>query len=318
MKQLNCRKYLETGGVYLALALLVVICALFRESFRSPQNLLNITRQVSYSGIIALGMTFVIAAGGIDLAVGSLFALAGVLSFFAMNAAGGPEWAQLLLGLAVAVGVGVAGGAVNGALVGAARVQPFIATLGTMSVYRSLALYFANAGLVTGGSALYAKTVSGTFLFLSTPAWTLLILTVFLTVVLKLTRFGRYVCAVGSNERVARYSGIATGWVKCRTYVLVGALAGVSAFLLGGRLNSVSSSGAGLAYELDAIAAVVIGGSAMSGGRATVPGTLAGVLLLGVVSNALDMFGVSVYLQGMVKGLIIIVAVLLQYKRKDS
>lgn len=314
----NWKSVRDSGGVWIALAVFLAVAMISNASFRSPQNLVNITRQVSYSGIIALGMTFVIAAGGIDLAVGSLFALAGVVSLFAMHAAGASEAMQLLAGFGAALGVGVAGGALNGVMVGAARIQPFIVTLGTMSIFRSLALYFADAGLVSTDNGLYGRAVSAELAGIPLPTLTLLGLTAVLAVMLKLTRFGRHVCAVGSNERVARYSAIRTGAVKFWTYVLVGGLAGLSAFLLGGRLNSVSSSGAGMLYELDAIAAVIIGGTAMTGGKATVPGTLAGVLLLGIVSNVLDMWGVSVNLQGTVKGLVIIIAVLIQYKRKDA
>ena len=307
----------NSGGGYVVLAVLLILCSVSNEYFRNPQNLFNITRQVSYSGIIALGMTFVIAAGGIDLAVGSLLALAGVGALLAMELAPGSPLLQLLLALVAAIGIGAAGGAVNGVLVGAARIQPFIVTLGTMSIYRSLALYFADAGLVTTDNGLYRELASATFGGVSLPALVLLVLTVLLGVVLRSTRFGRHVCAVGSNERVARYAAIPTGRVKFYTYLLAGVLAGISAFLLGGRLSSISSSGAGLSYELDAIAAVIIGGAAMTGGKASVPGTLAGVLLLGIVSNVLDMWGVSVNLQGTVKGLVIIIAVLMQYKRKD-
>ena len=311
----NWTRVRDSGGVWIALAVFLAAAMISNASFRSPQNLVNITRQVSYSGIIALGMTFVIAAGGIDLAVGSLFALAGVVSLFAMNAAGASEAAQLAAGFGAALGVGVAGGALNGVMVGAARIQPFIVTLGTMSIFRSLALYFANAGLVSTNNALYGRAVSAELAGIPLPTLVLLALTAVLAAVLTRTRFGRHVCAVGSNERVARYSAIRTGLVKFRTYVLVGGLAGLSAFLLGGRLNSVSSSGAGMLYELDAIAAVIIGGSSMTGGKATVTGTLAGVLLLGIVSNVLDMWGVSVNLQGTVKGLVIIIAVLIQARR---
>ncbi len=307
-----------TAGAWIALAVLLAVCCFGNEFFRDPRNLLNITRQVSYSGIIALGMTFVIAAGGIDLSVGSLLALSGVLSLQAMNSLSCAPELQLAAAFLTALAVGAAGGALNGALVGGARVQPFIVTLGSWSIYRSLALYFADAGLVGASNPLYPELTGVEFLGLSLPAWTLLFLTAFLAAVLRSTPFGRHVCAVGSNERVARYAAIRTGRIKFYTYLLAGGLAGVSAFLLGGRLSSVSSTSAGLSYELDAIAAVIIGGSAMTGGRASVAGTLAGVLILGIVSNALDMWGVSVNLQGTVKGLVIIIAVLIQYKRKGN
>lgn len=306
------------GAVYIALALLLIVCSFSNEYFRNPQNLLNITRQVSYSGLIALGMTFVIAAGGIDLAVGSLLALSGVLAVMTMELIPGSPVLQCIGAFAVAVGVGAVGGALNGILVGAARIQPFIVTLGTMSIYRSLALYFADAGLVSTENSVFRDVTSATFGGFSVPALALFFLTAALTILLRSSRFGRHVCAVGSNERVARYAAIPVARVKFYTYLLVGALAGLSAFLLGGRLSSVSSSGAGLSYELDAIAAVIIGGTAMTGGKATVPGTLAGVLLLGIVSNVLDMWGISVNLQGTVKGLVIIIAVLIQYRKQPA
>ncbi len=312
------RKMLATGGVYLALVALLVICSISNEYFRNLQNLVNITRQVSYSGIIALGMTFVIACGGIDLAVGSLLALAGVLSLMSMQLIPGSPPLQILIALVTALGIGALGGTINGLLVSVARIQPFIVTLGTMSIYRSLALYFADAGLISTTNESYCAVTSATFCMISTPTLVMLLLTVLLTITMCATKFGRHVCAVGSNERVARYAAIPTGRVKFYTYLLIGTLTGLSAFLLGGRLSSISSSGAGISYELDTIAAVIIGGTAMTGGRASVLGTLAGALLLGVVSNVLDMWGISVNLQGTVKGLVIIIAVLIQYKRKDS
>ena len=139
-------------------------------------------------------------------------------------------------------------------------------------------------------------------------------MTVQFSVIQKHTRLGRHICAVGSNERVARYAAIRTGLVKFYTYLIAGTTAGISALLFGGRLNSVSSTSAGQSYELDAIAAVIIGGSSMNGGKASIWGTLAGILILGIVSNVLDMWGISVTLQGTVKGLVIIIAVMMQRK----
>lgn len=316
----NFRKTAErmlrtAGGPYAALVLLLIVCCVSNESFRSIQNLINIMRQVSYSGIIALGMTFVIAAGGIDLSVGSLLALSGVLSILGMNALPvSPEWAVVIAGV-IAAAVGAAGGTANGLLVSVGKIPPFIATLGTMVIFRSLALYFADSGLVSTENEVFRTVGDASFVNLPLPVWVLLLLTLLLSVLLFMTRFGRHVCAVGSNERVARYSGIRTGLVKYGTYLIAGLASGVAAFLFGGRLNAVSSTGAGISYELDAIAAVIIGGSSMNGGRATVWGTLAGVLILGIVSNVLDMWGISVTLQGTVKGIVIIVAVMIQRKR---
>ena len=306
-------RFLREGGPWLALAVLLVVCCLSSESFRQPQNLLNIMRQVSYSGIIALGMTLIIIGGGIDLAVGSLLALSGVLGIMVMNQVADPL-VGLMLGAGVALAVGIGGGALNGLLVAAGRIPPFIATLGTLSIFRSLALYAADAGLVSGNDH-FRRLGAAAWLGVPVPVWVLLATAVIFSILLNRTRFGRHLCAVGSNERVAHYAAIRTGRIRFLTYVLAGAAVGISALLLGGRLNSISSTNAGLSYELDAIAAVIIGGTAMAGGRGSVWGTLAGILILGIVSNVLDMWGVSVNLQGAVKGAVIIGAVLIQRKR---
>lgn len=304
----------NAGGPYAALAILLAVCCISNEHFRNVQNLINITRQVSYSGIIALGMTFVIAAGGIDLSVGSLLALSGVVSILGMNACPGSEIAAVCAACGIGLGIGVLGGALNGVLVSLGKVPPFIATLGTLVIYRSLALCFGNSGLVSSENGAYRELGGAVIAGIPLPVWILLILTIVFAVLLKKTAFGRHVCAVGSNERVAHYAGIRTGMVKFYTYMMAGLTSGISAFLFGGRLNSVSSTGAGQSYELDAIAAVIIGGSSMNGGKSSVWGTLAGILILGIVSNVLDMWGIPVTLQGTVKGLVIIIAVLMQRK----
>lgn len=303
-------------GPYLALAVLLIACCISDEHFRSTQNLLNITRQVSYSGLIALGMTFVIAAGGIDLSIGSILAMTGVLSILGMNLLPpGMETVGVLAALGISVAAGTAAGAVNGLLVSVGKIPPFIATLGTLSIFRSLALYFADAGMVASQNPIYRDIGSYELLGIPLPTIVLIVFTVLFAVLLRNTRFGRHVCAVGSNEKVAFYSAIPTGRVKFYTYMLIGFAAGISAFLFGSRLNSVSSTSAGASYELDAIAAVIIGGSSMSGGKASVIGTFAGILILGIVSNVLDMWGISINLQGLVKGLVILVAVLIQRVR---
>ncbi len=305
---------LSEYGPYIALALLLLVCMVSSPAFRKPQNLLNITRQISYSGMIAIGMTYVIIGGGIDLSVGSMLAFSGCIGIFAMNQVASP-WGGVAVAFLATLLVGIAAGALNGLLVTAGKIPPFIVTLGTLSIFRSLSLYIANAGLVTSKNACYAQIGGLVWLGVPLPAWTLLLFTAIGTLFLTQTRTGRHICAVGSNERVARYAAIRTNWVKFQTYVIAGALAGFSAFLLGGRLNSLSSTTAGLNYELDAIAATIIGGTAMSGGKGSIVGTLAGALILGIVSNVLDMWGVSVNLQGTVKGIVIIIAVLIQRQK---
>ena len=304
------------GAAWAALLVLSLVCAISSAPFRNPQNLLNIVRQVSYSGIVALGMTWVIAAGGIDLSVGSLFALSGVVALLVEHALP-PESstaATFAAAAAAALLAGLCGGALNGALVAVGRLPPFIATLGTYSIFRSLALYLADSGTLSTSNPLFGAVGGASALGVPVPAWALLGLAALLDCALALTPLGRHVLAVGASERVARFSGIRPGSVRFFGYALTGVLCAFSALLFIGRLDSISSSNAGLLYELDAIAAVVIGGAAMSGGSGTLRGTLAGVLVLGVVTNILDLWGVNVSLQGCVKGLVILLSVLVRRK----
>ena len=305
----------STGGPYAALAVLLLLCCLSNEHFRNVQNLINITRQVSYSGIIALGMTFVIAGAGIDLSVGSLLALSGALSIMSMNAFPGSETAAVALAALVAVAVGALGGTANGLLVSLGKIPPFIATLGTLSIYRSLSLHMADAGTVSSSNDIFRGLGSAAFLGLPLPAWVFFGLALVFGVILRQTSLGRHICATGANPKAAEYAAIKTNVIRFITYAIAGLTAGISAFLFSTRLNAISSTDAGLSYELDAIAAAIIGGTAMNGGRGSIAGTVAGVLILGIISNALDMWGAPVNLQGLVKGSIIIIAVLIQRQK---
>ena len=307
---------LNESKPFLALAALLIVCMVSNEHFRSPQNLINITRQVSYTGIVALGMTFVIIAGGIDLSIGSLLALAGVSGIMLMGKIADPA-AAVLAAFAVTLGIGILGGAVNGAIITLGKVPSFIATLGTLSIYRSLSLYMADAGTVSSGNDMIRSLGSAAFLGLPLPAWIFFGLAVVFGVVLRQTSLGRHICATGANPKAAEYAAIRTSGIRFITYAIAGFTAGVSAFLFSTRLNSISSTDAGLSYELDAIAAAIIGGTAMNGGRGSIAGTVAGVFILGIISNALDMWGAPVNLQGLVKGSIIIVAVLIQRQRNS-
>jgi ribose transport system permease protein len=304
----------ERWGPLIALAALFAVSALSSPYFLQPQNLLNVLRQVSYAGIIALGMTFVIVSGGIDLSVGSMVALVGGASLLAMNRLGGGPGA-VAAAVAVALAGGVAAGAVNGLLVVRGRIAPFIATLGTMAVYRSLALYASGAGEFRSESALYPAIGMGRWLGVPVPVWVLFAMAGLFAAVLNLTPFGRHVRAVGSNERVARYAAIRVRTVRFACYLLSGFATGVATVLLSSRLNSVSSSNAGVNFELDAIAAAIIGGTSLAGGKGSMAGTLAGAVILGIVNNMLNLWGVSPYLQGTVKGAVILAAVLVQRRR---
>jgi len=308
----------ERWAAFVALAVLVVVSSLLSPYFLTPRNLLNIMRQVSYTGLIALGMTFVITAGGIDLSVGSLAAFAGSLGVVAMNRATqagfDPIWG-VIVALLVTTLVATGGGFANGLLVAKAGIAPFIVTLGTMAIFRSLSLYMGEAGEFRSENQLFGDIGSGDLLGVPIPVLVLLAAAALLSVLYNRTRFGRYVKAVGSNARVARYSAIDVDRVRLLTYVLVGLMVGVSTVLIAMRFNSVGSSTLGINYELDAIAAVIIGGTAMTGGRGTVWGTIVGALTLGVINNMLNMVGISPYLQGTVKGLVIIGAVFVQRRR---
>ncbi len=298
----------------IALAGLLVICLLGSTHFRNPVNLMNITRQVSYSGIIALGMTLVIAAGGIDLSAGSLVAFCGVFALAAAKLCPTlPAAWQLLIMLAVALLAGLAGGALNGALINWGGIPPFIVTLGTLSIFRSLAVFKADAGLIIVDNEWLDRICGGW-----TPVATLLAITLLLAFILRHTPLGWRICAVGANERTAHYAAISVCRIRFVTYALIGTLSGISAFLLAGRLSSISSTGAGTAYELDAIAAVIIGGTPMTGGKASIWGTLAGVFILGIIANILDLWSISANLQGSVKGAVIILAVLFQFQKKGA
>ena len=314
--EFSWKRFLEDARPFIALILLLGVCMISNESFRSSGNLLNITRQVACMGIASLGMTLVIIAGGIDLSVGSLLALSGVCSLMVMNRIADPV-PGLLAALAVALLTGIAGGVLNGVAVTLGRIPPFIATLGTFSIFRSLALYLADAGTLSSKNEFFRDLGYCAPLGIPLSAICFLVLALIFGIVLHQTAFGRHICAVGSNPKAAQYASIALNKVRFMTYVLAGLCAGFAAFLFCSRLNSVSSTDAGLSYELDAIAGAVIGGTSMNGGSGMIAGTVAGVFILGIISNALDMWGTSVNLQGLVKGLIIIVAVLIQRKKSE-
>jgi len=307
----------DKWGPLLALAILFVISAFASPYFLKTRNLLNILRQVSYTGIIGLGMTFVIITGGIDLSVGSMTALVGGISILVLNALGGGTWA-IFVAILAAIAVGAAFGAANGLIITKGKVAPFIVTLGTMAIFRSLTLYISGAGEFRSQSNLFPQLGMGYFLGIPIPVWIFIGLAVLFWLILNHTKYGRYMCAIGSNERVAKYAAIKIDKIRFFAYVIVGITVAVTAVLLSSRLNSISSSNAGQNYELDAIAAVIIGGTAMSGGSGSIIGTVIGAIILGIVNNMLNMMGVSPYLQGTVKGLVIIGAVLIQRKNNKS
>ncbi len=299
-------------GTFLGLLGLCLALSLLTPHFLSVSNLLNVMEQTTINAVIALGMTCVILTAGIDLSVGSLVALSGVALASALQA-GLPAWLAVLVGLLV----GAAGGLVNGALITLGRLPPFIATLGMMSVARGLALVYTAGRPISGFEAGFRSLSTGRPLGI--PAPILITLGVYAVghLALTRTRFGRYVYAIGGNEEATRLSGVAVRFHKAMVYLLSGAASGLAAALLTARLNSAQPI-AGIMYELDAIAATVIGGTSLMGGSGSLPGTLIGALIMGVLRNGLNLLGVSSFLQQIVIGVVIIVAVLVDAALKSE
>lgn len=298
-------------SVLFALILLIVIASILNPRFLIPQNLINILRQVSVIGIVAMGMTVIIISGGFDLSVGSVLAMAGVIGMSAMNASG-----SISVGLITTIAVTLTTGAIIGLLVTKGRIAPFIATLGMMAVARSLAMFFVGGGNVVGEVEGYTQISRGELFGFRYPVYVFLAVTILVHLLLTKTRFGRYVYAIGSNEKAALLSAIKVDRVKNLVYMFGGFLVAIASVMESATLNSISSANSGNLYELDAIATCVIGGSVLGGGRGKALGTLLGVLLLGVLNNVLNLMNVSPFLQGFVKGLIVILAVLVQRRTR--
>lgn len=289
-------------------------------------NWLNILRNNAPVGIIALGMTFVIISGGIDLSVGSTLVAVGAMVMMVVDGSA----TGLLAGMGItgvpayiiAIAVGLVFGALlgwlNGVLIAHGKLPPFIATLGTMQIFRSVTQHLtqhANPS-VPKGFLQIANLKIGSFYIMPILYW--LAIAAVLYVVSKRTTFGRHVFAVGSNIRTARLSGINVNKVKRRIYMLTGMLVAIAAIIQVSRIGSMDYASAGSGYEMDAIAAIIVGGTSMSGGKGSIVGTVLGMLIIGVMNNLLTLFGVPPFLREACKGVIVIVAVLLQKKEADA
>jgi len=305
---------LSRYGIVLAFIALCVILSFANQYFLTPGNILNVLRQTSINGILAVGMTFVILTGGIDLSVGSVLAFCGMVS--ASFVTGTAPWNPVFaIGLGLLCGLLL--GSVNGLLVAKLRVPPFVATLGMLSVARGLTLIYNNGMPVPNLSPQYRFIGMGMLADIPVPVLVFALVAAGSWFVLRYTTYGRYVYAVGGNERSAKTSGINTRRIIFSVYAIAGALAGLSAQVLTARTSSALVQ-AGQAYELDAIAAVVIGGTSLSGGIGGLTGTIFGALIIGVINNGLDLMGVSSYYQQVIKGTIIVLAVLLDYSRQRN
>lgn len=320
MKRLD----LHVLGPLVALVVLFILGWRLNPAFVAPGNLSNVLARSSFIGLIAVGMTFVITQGGLDLSVGSMAAFLAGVSIMAMNWLApitGENWGTILLGMAAALAGGVAAGYINGALITKARIEAFIVTLGTMGIFRSLVTWLADGGtlsLDSGLRTIYRPVYFGGIGWITWPIIIFAIVAVAGEYVMRHTRFGRHVEAIGSNDRVARYSAVDVQRVRLMTYVLLGALVGLATILYVPRLGSASGS-TGVLWELEAIAAVIIGGTALKGGRGRVWGTVAGVVILSMIENILNLTDlVSPHLNGAIQGVIIVLAVVLQREKRAA
>jgi ribose transport system permease protein len=297
-------------GVFVALGLTLLVGSVAVPSFATPQNLDAVLRQAAVLGIVALGQTFVILTAGIDLSVGMLMGLVTVLANGVM--AGDPALIPVIVALGVAIGLGV--GIANGLGVVIARVHPLIVTLAMLSVLQG-AIFVYTDRTVGSAPSEFRALAYGSVGPIPTPFLVLLALAFVCWVVLARTPLGRYVYAVGSDAGAARRAGIGVGRVTVAAYAICGLLAGLAGLVLAARLGS-GYTGAGAGFELNSIVAVVLGGTALSGGRGGVLGTLAGVLLLTVIANVLNLLGVSPFTQRIANGVIIIAAIALYTARR--
>ncbi len=292
-------------GTVLGLVALSSVLWALTPHFLTVPNLLNVAQQTSINAIVAVGMTFVIISGGIDLSVGSIVALSGVALGAALQ--GGQA---LPVALAIALGIGVTCGLVNGAIISWGGLPPFIVTLGMMSIVRGAALVFTEGRPVSSFDPLFRSLAAGQLGGVPAPVIATMAVYLVAHVVLTRTTFGRYVYAIGGNEEATRLAGVSVRFHKTMIYAVSGLVSAMAAVILTARLNSAQPI-AGTMYELDAIAATVIGGTSLMGGQGSLAGTLVGALIMAVLRNGLNLLGVSSFLQQIVIGAVIIGAVLI-------
>ncbi|MGQ9628253.1 MAG: ABC transporter permease [Anaerolineae bacterium] len=290
--------------------------AVLEPAFVKPVNLFNVMRQISITGLLAIGMTFVILTAGIDLSVGSLLALSGLVSaaiakggagYLAAGAGKGGE-GPLALAVAAAIAVGLGGGLIQGLAISKLKVPPFVVTLGGMSAFRGAALLFSGGQPISAFNDDFRWWGTGMIGPVPVPAIIFLAFVILGYIVLRYTQYGRYIYAIGGNREAARLSGLNVDFLITSVYVIMGFFCGLGGFVLAARLNSAEQR-AGMGYELTVIASVVIGGTSLFGGEGGVLGTLIGALLIGTITNGLTVMNVSSYWQQIIIGIIIVVAV---------
>ena len=306
------RNLLHRFGLLLVILFVGVALSLLTDTFLSVANFTNVARQISINGILAVGVTFVLLTAGVDLSLGSVVALSGV----ACATFAHPGDHSVFVPIAVGLLTGAACGLVNGVLVTRGGVAPFIVTLGMMTIARGLAL-IVSGGRPVADMSNELTALAGDFLGVPIPVLCFAGVAFAAWFFLRNFRLGRHIYAVGGNENAARAAGVPVEKVKLFAYGLCGLLTGLAGVVLAARITT-GQPNAGQAYELDAIAAVVIGGTSLAGGVGTITGTLLGVLLIGVINNGLDLMGVSSYYQAVIKGVIIVGAVWLDRRQARS
>ena len=311
----------EGLGPVLGLVLLCIAGTVLNPDFATWDNAMNVLTRTAFIGIIAVGMCFVITSGGIDLSVGSMAALIAGSMIIVMNKLGplgaSPVWV-VVAGVLFALVLGALFGFAHGLLITKGRIEPFIVTLGTLGIFRALLTWFADGGAITLDNDLsdaYGPVYYGSLLGVPVPIWVFAAVALAGGLILNRTRFGRYVQAIGSNEQVARYAAVDVDRIKTLTYALLGVCVGIATLLYVPRLGSATPT-TGLLWELEAIAAVIVGGTALKGGEGRITGTVVGAVLLSVISNILNLTSIiSVYLNAAVQGLVIIAVAFLQRRR---
>lgn len=306
MKNKNTIQYLQDYGSFIALIFLVMVISIISPDFRTVNNFLSLLRQSAINGLIAFGMTCIILTGGIDLSVGSVLALTSIICAHIIKI-GMPAPLSMLIALIF----GIILGTISGLMVTKSRLQPFIATLITMTGYRGLTMILSGGRPISrlGDNLLLNQIGKGSFLGVPIPVWILIIFFAIFLFVLKKTVLGRQIYATGSNSKAAELAGINTNNIKLIVYAVSGFMASLSGLILVSRLGSAQPT-LGSGYELDAIAAVALGGTSMTGGRGKITGTLIGILIIAVLNNGLNIIGVSSYYQDVVKALVIFLAVI--------
>lgn len=306
MKNKNMIQYLQDYGSFIALIFLVIVIGAISPDFRTVNNFLSLLRQSAINGLIAFGMTCIILTGGIDLSVGSVLALTSIICAHTIKI-GLPAPLSMLIALIF----GIILGTISGLMVTKSRLQPFIATLITMTGYRGLTMILSGGKPISrlGNNLLLNQIGKGSFLGIPIPVWILIIFFAIFLFILKKTVLGRQIYATGSNAKAAELAGININNIKLIVYAVSGFMASLSGLILVSRLGSAQPT-LGSGYELDAIAAVALGGTSMTGGRGKITGTLIGILIIAVLNNGLNIIGVSSYYQDVVKALVIFLAVI--------